>query len=110
MKKKRTGAKRKNTKARRTDTQNKAAMIGISGVVSLLVIALLYQGTSLQKKIEANEVRKTQIAEAYAAEQKRTEEIEQLQEEMQSDEYYEKIAKEKIGLVKDNEISFKENK
>ena len=110
MKKRRTAAKRKNTKARRTDTQNKAAMIGISGVVSLLVIALLYQGTSLQKKIEANEVRKTQIAEAYAAEQKRTEEIEQLQEEMQSDEYYEKIAKEKIGLVKDNEILFKENK
>ena len=110
MKKKRTAAKRKNTKARRTDTQNKAAMIGISGVVSLLVIALLYQGTSLQKKIEANEVRKTQIAEAYAAELKRTEEIEQLQEEMQSDEYYEKIAKEKIGLVKDNEILFKENK
>ena len=110
MKKKRTAAKRKNTKAKRTNTQNKAAMIGISGVVSLLVIALLYQGTSLQKKIEANEVRKTQIAEAYAAEQKRTEEIEQLQEEMQSDEYYEKIAKEKIGLVKDNEILFKENK
>ncbi|MGN0250735.1 MAG: septum formation initiator family protein [Oliverpabstia sp.] len=110
MKKKRTAAKRKNTKARRTDTQNKAAMIGISGVVSLLVIALLYQGASLQKKIEANEVRKAQIAEAYADEQKRTEEIEQLQEEMQSDEYYEKIAKEKIGLVKDNEILFKENK
>lgn len=110
MKKKRTAAKRKNTKVRRTDTQNKAAMIGISGVVSLLVIALLYQSVSLQKKIEANEVRKAQIAEAYAAELKRTEEIEQLQEEMQSDEYYEKIAKEKIGLVKDNEILFKENK
>ena len=110
MKKKRTAAKRKNTKARRTDTQNKAAMIGISGVVSLLVIALLYQSVSLQKKIEANEVRKAQIAEAYAAELKRTEEIEQLQEEMQSDEYYEKIEKEKIGLVKDNEILFKENK
>lgn len=110
MKKKRTAAKRKNTKARRTDTQNKAAMIGISGVVSLLVIALLYQSASLQKKIEANEVRKVQIAEAYEAEQKRTEEIEQLQEEMQSDEYYEKIAREKIGLVKDNEILFKENK
>lgn len=85
-------------------------MIGISGVVSLLVIALLYQSVSLQKKIEANEVRKAQIAEAYEDEQKRTEEIEQLQEEMQSDEYYEKIAKEKIGLVKDNEILFKENK
>lgn len=85
-------------------------MIGISGVVSLLVIALLYQSVSLQKKIEANEVRKAQIAEAYEAEQKRTEEIEQLQEEMQSDEYYEKIAREKIGLVKDNEILFKENK
>ena len=47
MKKKRTAAKRKNTKVRRTDTQNKAAMIGISGVVSLLVIALLYQSVSL---------------------------------------------------------------
>ena len=43
-------------------------------------------------------------------EEARTKDIEDMQEYMQSDEYAEKIAKEKIGLVKDNEIIFKENK
>ena len=33
-----------------------------------------------------------------------------MEEYMQSDEYIEKIAREKIGLVKDNEIIFKEVK
>ena len=36
--------------------------------------------------------------------------FEELQEYMKSDKYMEKIAREKIGLVKENEIIFKENK
>lgn len=110
MGKKKTAGKRRNTKAKRTNIENKVAMIGISAVVCLLLILLLFEGVSLQKKIDANEVKQVQLDEQLAAEQARTEEIEELQKYMQSDEYAEKIAKEKIGLVKDNEIIFKENK
>ena len=41
-------------------------------------------------------------------ENQRTADIRELQEYMQSDEYLEKTAKEKLGLVKENEIIFKE--
>lgn len=110
MGKKKTAAKRKNTKAKRTNRENKVAMIGISIVVCMLLVILLIEGSSLQIKYQANEAKQAQLNEQLAAEQARTEEIEELQKYMQSDEYAEKIAKEKIGLVKDNEILFKENK
>ena len=76
----------------------------------MLLVVLLFKGSALQSRIDANEVKKSQLQQEIAAEQARTEEIEELQDYMQSDEYTEKIAKEKIGLVKDNEILFKENK
>ena len=41
-------------------------------------------------------------------EQARTEEIKELKEYMQTDEYAEQAAREKLGLVKDNEIIFQE--
>ena len=37
-------------------------------------------------------------------------EIEETKEYMQSDEYAEKVARDKLGLVKNNEIVFKEEK
>ena len=49
-----------------------------------------------------------ELAEQIDDEKARTKEIEAMQDYIQSDEYTEKIAKEKIGLVKENEIIFKE--
>ncbi|NCC43748.1 MAG: cell division protein FtsH [Clostridia bacterium] len=84
-------------------------MLGISGVVCMLLVILLLEGRSLQDRIQVNEDKKAQLEDQLASEEARTGEIEEQQEYMQSDEYIEKIAKEKIGLVKDNEIIFKEN-
>ena len=42
------------------------------------------------------------------SEKNRTTEIEELEEYMNSDEYIEQVAKEKLGMVKDGEIIFKE--
>lgn len=94
----------------RQNIQNRAAMLGISVVVCMLLVILLFKGHSLQEKIVANEIRKDQLNEQWEEEEARTGEIEDLQEYMKSEEYIEKIAKEKIGLVKENEIIFKENK
>ena len=84
-------------------------MISISMVVCMLVVLLAFKEHSLQVKYQTNENRKAQLEEEITTEA-RTKDIEDMQEYMQSDEYAEKIAKEKIGLVKDNEIIFKENK
>ena len=110
MARKKRSGKERNTKKRRRNVQNKAAMLGISSVVCMLLGVLLVEGHSLQNKIQQNEVRYAQLEKQLKEEQARTGEIEELQEYMQSDEYVEKIAKEKIGLVKENEIIFKETK
>lgn len=90
--------------------RNKAAMVGISTVVTMLLAVLLFQGQDLQRRIQQNNQKKEELLAETEKEQKRTGEIEDMEEYMQSDEYIEKIAREKIGLVKDNEIIFKEVK
>ena len=108
--KRKSAARGKNAGARRIKVQNRVAMISISMVVCMLVVLLAFKEHSLQVKYQTNENRKAQLEEEITTEEARTKDIEDMQEYMQSDEYAEKIAKEKIGLVKDNEIIFKENK
>ena len=110
MKKRKSAVRGKNAGARRIKVQNRVAMISISMVVCMLVVLLAFKEHSLQVKYQTNENRKAQLQEEITTEEARTKDIEDMQEYMQSDEYAEKIAKEKIDLVKDNEIIFKENK
>lgn len=95
-------------KAKRNRRYNRLAMLGISFVVCMLMVVLLVQGVNLRRKITDNDNKQQTLAQQIEDEGERTRDIEQLQEYMQSDEYIEKAAKEKIGLVKDNEIVFKE--
>ena len=104
-----TAKRKKRSKARRIYFQNKAAMKCITVVVCLLFAILLFQGQSLKSKVKENETKISQLQDAYDKEQERTKEIEALLEYMKSEEYIEKYAK-KIGLLKENEILFKENK
>lgn len=105
VKKRKTGKK---NRARALSRQNKAAMLCITSVVCILLVALLYEGHSLKKKIAVNEAKATQLQKQIDEENKRTEDINSLREYMQSDEYLEKTAKEKLGLIRENEIIFKE--
>ncbi len=73
----------------------------------LLLVLLLFQSNSLNSKVEENNARIQQLESDYVAEQERTKEIEELKQYIQSEEFMEKYAKDKIGLVKDNEIIFK---
>lgn len=107
MKKRRHAGKKKHTKAH--SRQNKAAMLCITFVVSVLLIVLLFEGHSLKLKIDANDRKSAQLEQKIAEENQRTKDINDLQSYMQSDEYLEKAAKEKLGLIKDNEILFKES-
>jgi cell division protein DivIC len=88
--------------------QNRRTMLGITVVVLVLMAALLVSGQRLNAKIEEGEMRITELTEQTAEEEARTEEITELQEYMKSDEYAEQVAKDKLGLVKDGEIVFRE--
>lgn len=96
-------------RARRNRRYNRLAMFGISLVVCMLLVVLLVQGASIRKKIAANEAKQEVLAGEIEDENARTQTIEELQDYMGSDEYIEKIAKEKVGLAKENEIIFKES-
>ena len=49
-----------------------------------------------------------ELEKQYTKESERSDEIESMQQYMQSDQYIEDIAKSKLGLAYDNEIIFKE--
>lgn len=106
MKKKRNAGRRSGARAK--NRQNKAAMLCITFVVCILLAALLYEGHSLRQKIGENEAKAAKLEQQIADEDQRTADISALEEYMQSDEYLEKMAKEKLGLIRDDEIIFKE--
>lgn len=88
--------------------QNKRTMLGIVFVVAILMAVLLVSGARLKQKLSDGEARISELTKQTEQEQKRTQEIEDLQEEMQSDAYKEQIAKDRLGIVHDGEIVFKE--
>jgi len=88
--------------------QNKAAMLGITFVVIILMVVLLIYGRKLNTRLANGEARINDLLEQTEQEDQRTEEIREMQEYMQSDEYREQVAKEKLGLVNDDDIVFKE--
>jgi len=89
--------------------QNKRTMIGIILVVFTLMAILLVMSRRLDSRLQAGENQIAVLTEQTKAERQRTEDISQLQKTMQSDEYKEQVAKDKLGLVREGEIIFKES-
>ena len=79
--------------------------------VSIIVIAFLVvmvQVVQLKQKESTYAAQKAELEKQYTKESERADEIESMQQYMQSDQYIEDIAKSKLGLAYDNEIIFKE--
>ena len=83
-------------------------MVGISLIVLGLLLSLMVQSRDLKESLAGYETRAEALSQQLEEEQARTEEIKELKEYMQTDEYAEQAAREKLGLVKDNEIIFQE--
>ena len=66
------------------------------------------QSQTLRNRLAVYDARAASLEESIEDEKARTEEIDELKEYMQTDEYVEEVARDKLGLVKDNEIVFKE--
>ncbi len=92
---------------RRASSSNRRGMAGIAVVVMVLLTVLLYQSNELKMKNAAYTDQIASLNDQIALEEARARELEKLPEIVESDEYIEKTAREKFGLVYEDEIIFK---
>lgn len=90
------------------NVQNKIAMLSITCVVAILFMGMMTKSLTLKEEIADCQAEIKTLDSKIEEETERTTEIDDIKKYMQTDEYYEEVAREKLGLVKDNEIVFKE--
>lgn len=101
-------AKKKKKNARILN--NYLGMAAISVVVVILLGVLTLQSKELESRISAYDTRAAEIRTSIEEEQERTKQIDEEKEYMQTDEYVAEVARDRLGLVKSNEIVFEEEK
>lgn len=76
--------------------------------VGILSAVLFTSSMKLEARLAEGNQQVAKLQEAIDDENARTEEIDSLQREMKTDDYKKQVAKDKLGLVEDGEIIFKE--
>ena len=94
-------------KKKRISKSNRQGVAAIIAVLLLLLIVLQIQSQKLITKNNNYRIQKTELEQAIQDEKVRAGEIRDLQDYINSDEYIEKIARDKLGLVYEDEIIFK---
>lgn len=78
----------------------------VAGVFAVAMAAMLVKGVMQQPQIIQNEDKIAELHEKISYEQKRMDEVDEMKQKVDSDEYIEKVAREKLGLIKNDEIVF----
>lgn len=83
-------------------------MVSITFVAGVLFVGMMGKSVALQDQLSSYDSQIKELDQQIEEEEGRTTEIDDLKEYMKTDEYVEETAREKLGLVKENEIVFKE--
>lgn len=100
----------RNRRKRKTAKQswgNRMALIGITMVVASLAVVVNFSAASLRERDREYQVREQNLEKQQAKEEARSLQLEEYQIYVQTKQYIEKVAKEKLGLVKKDEILLK---
>ncbi len=81
-------------------------MVAIAAVVMVLLLSLLVQSQNLSAQNEKYAARKAELEQQKRDEELRAEEIAKLKDYVNSPEYIEMVARDKLGLVYSDEILF----
>ncbi len=87
--------------------RHKRSIIGICAVILLLVGVISVNSITLRAKNKSYIAQETELKEQIQEEKDREAEIADLENYVGTDEYVEQVAKDKLGLVHENEIIFK---
>ena len=89
--------------------QNRFSMFLVSLVVLMIMVVVAVRSVELQQKIEGYDTQIASLTTQIEAENTRAEEIEEYRKYTQTKAYVEEVAKDKLGLVYEGEILFKED-
>jgi len=92
---------------KRRKTSNLRGMACIAMVVGILLISLTLQIREIKAKNADYQTQADNLEKQIRDEKERTEEIEALEDYVESKEYVEELARDKLGLVYEDEIVFK---
>lgn len=98
--------KKRKRRAKSRAWQHKVSILAISGVIVLLAIIVSVACVPLHKKNNRLKAQEATLEEQLQEQDARAEEIEELEDYVGTDEYVEDVAKEKLGLINENEILF----
>lgn len=99
--------KSRSRKHRREKWGNRMAMLGLTLVVGSLAVVVGIRGSSLSAKDAEYRVKEARLEAQLAEEERRAAELEEERVYVQTKQYIEKVAKEKLGLVNSDEILLK---
>ena len=102
--------KSKKKRNKKRIANNYLGMAAIAIVVLLLLGGLTFQSQNLKARIAVYDAKAAALQDSIQDEQDRTKEIDEQKDYMQTDEYIAEVARDKLVLVKDNEIVFEEEK
>ncbi|CDD46845.1 putative uncharacterized protein [Firmicutes bacterium CAG:534] len=96
--------------AYRKRRQNRFGMFLVSIAVVMLLVVVTFSGFKLQQKLEVYQQKELALQEQIEAEEERAKEIEEYEKYTQTKKYIEEVARDKLGLVYEGEILFKDEK
>lgn len=88
--------------------QNRAGFFLVSLVLLMMLVVVGIKSIELREKKEYYAQREAELAEQIEAEQQRAEEIAEFETYTQTKKYIEEVARDKLGLVYEGEILFKD--
>jgi cell division protein DivIC len=95
------------SRVKRKRKQNKFGMLSISAVVLMLLVVVSIKSVELHAKNEQYIQKEQQLTQERDAELARQEELVEYAKYVETKKYVEDVAKDKLGLVYDDEIIFK---
>ncbi|HIQ99558.1 MAG TPA: septum formation initiator family protein [Candidatus Scybalocola faecavium] len=95
-----------NKSEKKKNKGSRSGMLMISGVVLIFCLILTYNSLGLRERIQENAGIVQDLQEQIDEQEKTQQELVQESEYINSDDYIEEIARDKLGLVHDNEIVF----
>lgn len=87
--------------------QNSLSMFLVTLVVLMIMIVVAFDSVEIQRKIDEQTAKETELLAEKEAEEIRAEEIEEYRKYTQTKRYVEEVAQDKLGLVYEGEILFK---
>ncbi|MBP5282383.1 MAG: septum formation initiator family protein [Lachnospiraceae bacterium] len=105
----RSSARRRRKKAAyRKPQQNRLSMFIVTMAVLVIVAVIAFSAVGLQKKIDAYDARIQELQAEIKKEEERAQKLEEFRKYTQTKGYVEEVAQDKLGLVYDGEILFKQ--